>query len=87
MEEETQMNSPSPISHTPLSESRTMLRERTFRIINLRPDFCDAITQLVIMAQQLHDERFTGTLSINLSQGTINNVKLTDSKKVIDTPL
>lgn len=72
----------SMISHIPLSESRRVQRERTFALVSKRPDFQDVIAQYVILLTQLHSERFTGQLTINLSQGSPNNIKLVDSHEI-----
>ena len=74
----------SSISHIPISDSRLVSRERTIRLVQSRPDFQDVIGQLVILMNQLHSESFTGEVRINFSQGSVNNAKLVESKKIID---
>jgi hypothetical protein len=76
--------SASAISHIPISESRLVSRERTFRLMQARPDFKDVIGQIVILVSQLHDEKFTGEVQINFTQGSVNNAKLVESKKIVD---
>jgi hypothetical protein len=68
--------------HIPISTSRKLVREQTFRIIQSRDDFTDAIGQCTILHQQLHDSKFTGQVIFNYSQGTIGNVTSIDGKKV-----
>jgi hypothetical protein len=67
------------ITSQPISEHHT--RERTFALINLRPDFNDVIAQFVIMLEQMHKEKFTGSWVINFGQGAINNTKVIETKK------
>ena len=71
-----------PTRNTPISETVRVVREQTFQLTHHRKDFRDAVAKLIIMAEQLHSSRFTGSLVINWGQGSITNVTSTDSKKI-----
>lgn len=64
----------------PTSES--ISRKRTFSLASLRPDFRDAQTQFIVLLTQLHDEGFTGSLQLNFSGGTIQNVETIEKQRV-----
>lgn len=69
------------ISHTPISEHRKLTRERVFALLPLRPDFKDVVAQFILVLEQLHAERVTGSLTINFSQGSVANAKITESQQ------
>ena len=75
-------SSASCITQSPVSESRRITRERLFRLPHLRSDFRDVITIFVLLLQSWHDDKFTGSVLLNFSQGSVNSVKVTDSKTV-----
>ncbi len=70
------------ITTSPIAESRHVTRERTFKVLGYRPDFNDVTAQLLFIISQLHTEHFTGNLTINFTQGSVNNVKVLDSKSI-----
>lgn len=70
------------ISHIPISEAVTVTRKRVFRISHRRQDFKDALTQFVVMWNQLHSEGFTGRQCFNWSQGTVDHVDVENIKKL-----
>ena len=72
----------SEILTNPVSESSTVSRKRTFTLAQLRSDYRDAQTQLVLLLTQLHEENFTGTLSLNFHAGHIRNVETIESEKI-----
>lgn len=72
----------SAILTNPVAESSTVSRKRTFTLAQLRPDFRDAQTQLVVLLTQLHDEGFTGQLQFNFSSGRVCNVETVESQKI-----
>jgi len=72
----------SALTHTPVTSTRTVTRVRSFRIVCMRPDFRDALAQLLTLVQQLHDERLTGTLTLNFGQGGITTAEVRDSQKI-----
>lgn len=69
------------LSH-PVTESTTVNRRRVFTLAQLRADYRDAQTQLVVLLTQLHEEGFTGSLSLNFSQGRVCNVETIENKKL-----
>ena len=70
------------ISHTPISDRKSCIRERTFALIQLRPDFWDVVGQFVLVLWQLHREKVTGAWTINFSQGAVQNTKMVETKVV-----
>jgi hypothetical protein len=70
----------SNILTNPSSES--IARRRTFTLAQLRDDYRDAQTQLVVLLTQLHDEKFTGQLSFHLLNGTVCSVETVESQKI-----
>ena len=74
--------SSSNILTTPIADSSTVSRKRTFTLAQLRSDFRDAITQFVVLLLQLHDEKFTGQLILNFTQGRVCNVVTVESQKI-----
>lgn len=72
----------SGILTNPTSESSIVSRKRTFTLAQLRTDFRDAQTQLVVLLTQLHEEGFTGQLQFNFTQGRICNVETVESHKI-----
>ena len=74
-------NMPVPlIAHRPASDRKHYTRERTFTLVQLRPDFKDVVAQFVITLEQLHSERATGSWTINFSQGSVTNTKMTETQ-------
>lgn len=76
------MTETSVIESTPISTSTTVVSERSFRVVCLRPDFRDALTQLLSLVNQAHDERLTGQVTINFGQGGVTSVVIRESKKI-----
>lgn len=74
--------SASILTHTPITSTRTVTRVRSFRIVSMRPDFHDALAQLLTLIQQLHVEHLTGTLTIHYGQGGITTAEVRDSQKI-----
>jgi len=72
------------VIHKPISDHLRMVRETTFKLAHKRADFLDVVAQLTILAQQLHESRFTGNLQINWSEGSITNTTLTHMKSLPD---
>lgn len=70
------------ISHTPVSDRKRYTRERTFALLQLRPDFQDVVAQFVLTLLQLHSEKVTGSWTINFSQGSVTNTKMVETKSV-----
>lgn len=68
------------LTHTPVTSTRTVTRERAFRIVSMRPDFNDALAQLLTLIQQLHTERLTGQMIVNWGRGGITTVVIRDSQ-------
>ncbi len=68
------------IAHTPISDRKRYTRERTFSLSQRRPDFQDVLAQFMVLIQQLHTERFTGSWTINFSQGSVTNTQTTETK-------
>ena len=66
----------------PVADSSIVSRKRTFTLAQLRSDFRDAITQFVVLLLQLHDEKFTGQLILNFTQGRVCNVETVESQKI-----
>jgi len=73
-------SSRSLVSQVPISES--ISRKRTFTIAQLREDFKDAQTQLVVLLTQLHDENFHGSLQINFSEGRVCTVETVEKQRL-----
>lgn len=67
------------VHHKPISEKLT--RERTFALIQHRPDFLDVVGQFVLVLGQLHAEQFTGSWTINFNQGSVTNTKTIETTK------
>ena len=72
----------SNILTVPVAESSAVSRKRTFTLAQLRPDFRDAQTQLVVLLTQLHNEGFTGQLQCIFSIGRVCNVETVESQKL-----
>lgn len=70
----------SNILTNPVSES--VSRHRKFTMAQLRTDYRDAQTQLVVLLTQLHEEKFTGALSFHFANGTVCMVETVDSQKI-----
>lgn len=70
----------STITQVPLAESIT--RERTFTVGQLRDDFRDAQTQFLLLLTQLHEEKFTGQLSLHWNNGNVLAVKVSQTQKL-----
>lgn len=76
----------SNIITNPVSDSSTVSRRRTFTIAQLRTDYRDAQTQIILLLTQMHNEGFTGQLQFNFTQGRIANVESIESRKVTHKP-
>lgn len=74
------MSGKSNILTTPISES--VSRKRTFTLAQLRADYRDAQTQFIVLLTQLHDEKFTGNLTLHFNCGTVCAVETIDSQKI-----
>ena len=68
------------ITSRPVSERIT--RHRTYTIIQTRSDFHDALAQFAVLLKQLHDDAFSGSLTLHFGQGTVNHVEAIESQKV-----
>ncbi len=73
-------NGKSDIITTPLAES--ISRRRTYTIAQLRSDFRDAQTQFLVLLTQLHDENFSGQLTLHFSSGRILQVETVEKQKI-----
>lgn len=73
---------PSLIKTSPIHDTCTVSRRRIYSIAQLRSDFRDAQTQFTLLLTQLHDENFTGQMTLNFNSGRVSNVELTESQKV-----
>jgi len=77
---------PTPlVSSTPISSSVEVVRNRTFCLPHHRSDYADVISQFVVLLSQMHSEKFTGQVVLHFSQGSVNNVRVTDSKAIEPT--
>lgn len=70
----------SEILTNPASEK--ISRHRTFTMAQLRKDYRDAQTQLIVLLTQLHEEKFTGELALHFLNGTVCTVETVDSQKI-----
>lgn len=68
------------VTTVPISDRIT--RERTYDIVQSRIDRKDAIGQLVLTLLGLMNDKFTGRIVINCSQGSVNTIQVTESQKV-----
>ncbi len=68
------------VTTVPVSDRIT--RERTYEIVQMRTDKKDAFAQLIITLWGIMTGKFTGTIVMNCSQGSVNNIKVTESRKV-----
>ncbi len=73
-------NGKSNIISTPIAES--LSRRRTYTIAQLRSDFRDAQTQFLVLLTQLHDENFSGQLTLHFSSGRILQVETNEKQKL-----
>jgi hypothetical protein len=74
------MKESSAIISNPIAE--TISRRRTFTLAQLRADYRDAQTQFIVLLTQLHNENFTGSLTLHFNAGTVCSVETIDSQKI-----
>lgn len=76
------LDSKSVILSNPITESTIVHRRRVFTLAQLRADYRDAQTQLVVLLTQLHEENYTGQLTFHFNEGRVCNVETIENKKL-----
>jgi hypothetical protein len=74
----------SAITSNPIAE--LISRKRTFTLAQVRTDYRDAQTQLVVLLTQLHEEGFTGQLLFHFQSGRVGTVETVENQKIKPTP-
>jgi hypothetical protein len=70
----------SKVLHIPVTEK--INRIRTFDLVQMRADRKDVMGQVVTILDQLLDEKFNGTIVINVSSGGIAHVQANEIAKI-----
>lgn len=71
-----------PLGLTLPPESDRIIRERMYSVAQLREDGVDVRGQMSVILNQLIMEKYTGELTIKLSEGGIQYVKVSQSQKL-----
>jgi hypothetical protein len=70
----------SKVLHIPVTEK--INRTRTFDLIQMRADRKDILAELVTAIDMLLDEKFNGTIVINVSSGGIAHIQANEVTRV-----
>lgn len=59
-----------------------VIRDRTFDIVQLRSDRGDMLGQLISLVNNLLDEKFNGSIVLDISNGGVSHVQAHEISKV-----
>lgn len=70
----------SKVLHIPVTEK--INRTRTFDLLQMRADRKDILAQFVTVMDQLLDEKFNGTIVVNVSNGGMAHIQANEVVKI-----
>ncbi len=69
------------VQYNPQSTTQRMVRQQTFQVAT-HAGFRTLMGQIAILLKQLHDGKFTGSVTLDFNCGSIGTINCVDSQKV-----